>query len=63
VAALLINRKHLKLFALACCENRAYFRGKKVRVAASYYVKWDAMLKRAIVADIEAQPSKGVTLQ
>ena len=61
--ALLVNKAHLKRFALDCCENKAYFKGKKVRVSASYYEKWDAALKRQIVADIAAMPSKGITLQ
>ena len=61
--SLLVKKKYLKLFAIGCCANKAHFKGKKVRVAASYYVKWDAALKRQIAADIEAYPSKGITLQ
>lgn len=63
MSLLLVNKKHLKTFALDVCQNKAYFKGKKVRVAASYYDKWDAALKRQIVADIAAMPSKGITLQ
>lgn len=60
--SLLVNKKHVKLFAIACAQNRAHFRGKKVRVSAEFYAKCDAALKQLIATDVASRPSKGITL-
>jgi hypothetical protein len=57
--SLLINRKHVKLFALSMAENRAH---RFTRVSAEFYTKADAHLRTFIRNYVSQLPSKGKTI-
>ena len=55
----LINRKHVKGFALDMAKNRAH---KFTRVGGSFFVQCEANLKEFIRNSIARLPSKGKTI-
>ena len=56
----LINKKHVKQFALACAEPRAH---KFTRVSGEFYIRCEAHLKEFIRQDVHHLPSKGKTIK
>lgn len=55
----LINKKHVKAFALACGEKRAH---KFTRVGGEFYLKCEAQMKEFIRRYVQSLPSKGKTI-
>jgi hypothetical protein len=55
----LINRKHVKAFALAATAKRAH---KFTRVGGEFFIKAEANLKEFIRTYIQRLPSKGKTI-
>lgn len=55
----LINKKHVKAFALACAQNKAH---KLTRVGGEFYLKCDAQMKDFIRRYVHSLPSKGKTI-
>lgn len=56
----LINRKHLKDFALACGAQRAW---KPTRVSADFYAKANAVLRNFVADYVARHPSVGMTIK
>jgi hypothetical protein len=57
---MLINRKHVKQFALDMAKNRAH---KFTRVGGDFLIKCEGNLKEFIRTYISRLPSKGKTIQ
>ncbi len=57
---MLINRKKVKLFALAMAEGRAH---KFIRVGGEFLLKCEGHLKEFIRNYVHRLPSKGKTIQ
>ena len=55
----LINKKHVKAFALACAEKRAH---KFTRVGGEFLLKCEASTKEFIRQYVHHLPSKGKTI-
>jgi len=55
----LINKKHVKGFALACAGHRAH---KLTRVGSEFYIKCEAQMKEFIRGYIRSLPSRGKTI-
>lgn len=55
----LINKKHVKAFALACAEKRAH---KLTRVGGEFFLKCEAQMKDFIRRYVHSLPSKGKTI-
>jgi len=56
---MLINKKHVKAFALACAEKRAH---KFTRVGSEFFLKCEASTKEFIRKYVQTLPSKGKTI-
>jgi hypothetical protein len=56
----LINKKHVKQFALDCAKNRAH---KLTRVGGEFYIKCEAQMKEFIRRHVQGLPSKGKTIR
>jgi hypothetical protein len=57
---MLINKKHVKLFALEMAKGRAH---KFTRVGGEFFIKCEANLKGFIRNEIQRLPSKGKTIK
>ena len=57
---MLINKKHVKLFALEMARGRAH---KFTRVGGEFLIKCEANLKGFIRNEIQRLPSKGKTIR
>lgn len=55
----LINKKHIRAFALACAEKRAH---KFTRVGGEFFLKCEASTKEFIRQYVQSLPSKGKTI-
>jgi hypothetical protein len=55
----LINRKHVKQFALDMAKSRAH---KFTRVGGEFFIKCEANLKEFIRRYVQRLPSKGKTI-
>ena len=55
----LINRKHVKLFALSMAEARAH---RFTRVGDEFFIKCEANLKEFIRNHVQRLPSRGKTI-
>jgi hypothetical protein len=55
----LINRKHVKEFALAMAKGRAH---KFTRVGGEFFLKCEANMKTFIANYVRSIPSKGKTI-
>lgn len=55
----LINRKHVKLFALAMAEKRSH---RFTRVGGDFFIRCEAKLKEFIRQQVHSLPSKGKTI-
>jgi hypothetical protein len=56
----LISRSHVKAFALACGQQRAW---KPTRVSAEFYLRANACLSNFISAHVRTHPSAGTTIK
>jgi hypothetical protein len=56
----LLNKKHVKEFALEMAKDRAH---KFTRVSGDFLLKCEGRLKDFIRAQVRALPSKGKTIQ
>ena len=56
----LINKKHVKQFALTCAEPRAH---KFTRVSGEFYIRCEAHLKEFTRQYVHHLPSKGKTIK
>ena len=59
VTVRLINRKHVKCFALAAAKQRAH---QFTRVGAEFFVKVETQTKEFIRSYVRSLPSKGKTI-
>ena len=59
VTVRLINRKHVKDFALETAKSRAH---KFTRVGGPFFVKCEANLKQFVAGYVARLPSKGKTI-
>jgi len=57
---MLINKKHVKLFALEMAKGRAH---KLTRVGSEFYIKCEANLKEFIRNQVQRHPSIGKTIK
>ena len=57
---MLINKKHVKLFALEMAKGRAH---KFTRVGSEFYIKCEANLKEFIRNQVLRHPSVGKTIK
>jgi hypothetical protein len=57
---MLINKKHVKMFALEMARGRAH---KFTRVGGDFYVKCEANLKEFIRGHVHRLPSVGKTIR
>lgn len=55
----LINKKHVKQFALVCAGNRSH---KFTRVGEDFLIKCEANLKEFVRRHVQGLPSKGKTI-
>jgi hypothetical protein len=55
----LINRKHVKGYALAAAKNRSH---QFTRVGAEFFIKVEANAKEFIRSYVQRLPSKGKTI-
>ena len=56
---MLINKSHVKQFALAVAKNRSH---KFTRVGSDFYIECEANLKEFIRQQVQRLPSKGKTI-
>lgn len=60
----IINKSEVRKFALACAEeHRAAWAARGLRVSGDFLNRIEARLKNIIVAEVNAQPTKGVTIK
>ena len=57
---MMINKKHVKLFALEMAKSRAH---KLTRVGSEFYIKCEANLKEFIRNQVQRHPSIGKTIK
>jgi hypothetical protein len=55
----LINRKHVKMFALEMAKSRTH---KFTRVGGEFFIKAEAHMKEFIRSYVRSLPSKGKTI-
>ena len=60
VTVRLINRKHVREFALEMAKHRAH---KFTRVGGDFFLKCEGQLKAFIRSEVHRHPSVGKTLQ
>ena len=60
VTVRLINRKHVREFALEMAKSRAH---KFTRVGGDFFLKCEGQLKAFIRSEVHRHPSVGKTLQ
>jgi hypothetical protein len=64
MSKLLINRSHVREYALAVlAEKRPALKEKMTRVSGEFFVKLDTQLRNYVQAHIESMPSVGKTIK
>lgn len=56
----LINRKHVKAYALACGQQRAW---KPTRVSEDFLIQMEGKLRQMIANHVNNHPSVGTTIR